>query len=101
MRTVVGEERGDLPVGGRSKTSGFTRDGAGNGMGIPSIFWRREADGVAGGGGGEGLVKNAEFRDRSGRVMRMGKRRIRWVKNSGRIRVVAEKRSGEMVVGGL
>ena len=37
--------------------------GTGNGMGIPSIFWLGEADGVGGGDGGEGLVKNAEFRD--------------------------------------
>ena len=58
-----GEEGGDLPVGGRSGTSDVTM-GRGRGRtGIPSNFWRRVADGMAGGDGGMGLVKNTEFRE--------------------------------------
>ena len=33
-----GEERGELPVGGRSETSGFRREGAGNRTGILLIY---------------------------------------------------------------
>ena len=64
---------------------------------ISSILWLGEADGVRGGDGGEGLVKDAEFQDRSGWVMKMGKRLNSGMTISGWSRVVAEKRNGVKV----